>query len=113
MPNSRKKQTALSLRFMLTAYIGSFQSSSSLAPSRAVSVMDAYSKYVWFFQGLLREHIFFQARIEANVFERQDRLRAFGGRAHLYPFCDPDAGDFFEGAGFQNPLFLALFVVHL
>src|SRR5215510_5794637 len=71
------------------------------------------SEYIRFFQSLLREHILFQPGVEANVFERQDRLRAFGGCAHLYPLCDPDAGDFFEITGFQNPLFLALFVVHL
>src|SRR5262249_13746096 len=35
------------------------------------------------------------------------------GRAHLYALCDPDARDFFYTTGFQNPLFLALFVVHL
>src|SRR5215510_12343380 len=77
------------------------------------SILDPRSECVWFFQSLLREHILFQPRVEANVLERQDRLSAFGGCAHLYPLCDPDAGDFFEVAGFQNPLFQALFVVHL
>src|SRR5262245_61419979 len=112
-------ETASSPSIVLATAAKSYRSAAYGAASLSklisfgTGIAHSQSVHIRLFQSLLRKHFFLQPCVEANLFEDQGRLRAFGGCAHLHAPRDPDAGDFFEIACFQDSLLLALLVIHL